>query len=75
MHYGEGSDGEDVRWYAIDGAFERCKDARKLALDALVNEVDGVAKEKYKQYHEVAADDNNCRNGEDVLVHAVGRNG
>ncbi|KAK5080295.1 hypothetical protein LTR70_008740 [Exophiala xenobiotica] len=74
-HYGEGSDGEASWSYEIDGAFERYEDARKLALHVLVNEADGVTKENYEQYDEVAPDENDCGYGENVLVHAVGQNG
>lgn len=72
---GEGSQGEDSWVFAVEGAFERYEQARKLALEVLGNEAGGAAKEKYEQYDEVAAGEIDCGYGENVLVHAVGQDG
>jgi len=68
-------EGKSSRVHNIEGVFDSYKEARKLALDALLDEADGMTKESYAQYDEAVANETDCGYGENVLVHAVGQNG
>ncbi|KAK5072002.1 hypothetical protein LTS08_000898 [Lithohypha guttulata] len=74
-NYNDGSEGEAKRIYSIEGVFEKYVEARKLALDALLVEADGITRESFAQYEEVAGDERDCGYGENVLVHATGQDG
>lgn len=73
--YRDGSEGERSRLHRIEGVFDSYEAARKTALGLLSNAPDGMTKESYAQYDEVAANETDCGYGENVLVHAVGQDG
>jgi len=73
--YRDGSEGENSRVHNIEGVCDSYEEARKMALGALSNAADGMTKQSYAQYDEVAANETDCGYGENVLVHAMGQDG
>ena len=73
--YRDCSESKNSRVHNIKGVFDSYEEARKSALSALANVADGMTKESYAQYDEVAANETDCGYGENVLVHAVGQDG
>ena len=75
VNYRDGAEGENWRMHNIEGVCDSYEEARKMALGVLLDESDGITRQSYAQYDEVAADATDCGYGENVLVHAMGLNG
>lgn len=72
--YDEDDSGE-ARETIVEGSFTTYEDARKFASEILLAPEEGVTKESFEQYDEAGPKEKDCGYGENVVVHAVGKNG
>jgi hypothetical protein len=68
-------DSGEVRDHNIEGVFRTYGEARKFASGILLDEADGITREKFQEYEEAGADDMDCGYDANVVVRAVGDNG
>jgi hypothetical protein len=59
----------------VEGSFLSYEEARKLAGRTLLSPEDGITKENFESYEEAGPKENDCGYGDNVIVHAVGKNG
>ncbi len=74
VHYGADESGQ-TRDTTIQGSFKNFDEARKVALSTLLWGDDGISRNTYAQYDEAGSGELDCGYGENVMVHAIGRNG
>ncbi|KAL2432243.1 hypothetical protein ABEF95_003206 [Exophiala dermatitidis] len=72
--YAEDDTGEE-REHNVEGTFTSYEEARKFASQVLLAPEDGITKESFETYDEAGPDEKDCGFGENVVVHAVGKNG
>lgn len=58
----------------VEGLFQSYAEARKFASTLLLSEEDGIISSSYKYYCEAGSDERDCVYGDNVIVHAVGKN-
>jgi hypothetical protein len=68
-------DSGEVRDHNIEGSFRTYDEARAFGRSVLLDEADGITREKFQQFDEAGAGEIDCGYGENVVVHAVGDNG
>jgi len=59
----------------VEGTFTKYDEARKYAHTVLLSEADNITKDSYEVYEEAKPGENDCGYGENVVVHAIGKNG
>ncbi|KAL6244448.1 hypothetical protein RBB50_008690 [Rhinocladiella similis] len=74
VEYSEDDSGQ-ARDTNVEGSFKTYEEARKFASQVLLAPEDGVTKESFEQYDEAGPGEKDCGFGENVIVHAVGKNG
>lgn len=57
----------------VEGVFQSYAEARKFASTVLLSE-EGITASSYEDYCEASPDESDCEYGDNVIVHAVGKN-
>ncbi|KAJ6140018.1 hypothetical protein N7471_006504 [Penicillium samsonianum] len=58
----------------VEGVFQSYAEARKFASTVLLSEEEGITASSYEDYCEASPDESDCEYGDNVIVHAVGKN-